>query len=372
MRDLLLGLPPKDFDLVSDAGPVEIAALFPKTLDVGKQFGIMVVVTESGPVEIARFRTDGAYTDGRHPTEVTFSNPEEDAKRRDFTINALFYDPAAGEVIDYVGGLEDINSRLIRCVGQPAARFEEDALRMMRAIRFQAQLDFTLSPGIISAIRAQSNRLSLVSRERITQEMDRIFGSGQPALGLVGLRETGLWSHVFGTIEPEEKVFARFAELGPTFEGGFHLPPPLSLFYAAASAWLAGMEADQCFVLGKETKALIRALPDELSRLSAYPKLELADRKMALGSPVFPVAWAILSTGQDEALPWLARLPIEKAEAEKSGRLDPPALLTGKDLMALGIPAGPRIKEILAAVRRAQLNEKISGREQALELVKLT
>lgn len=369
VRDLFLGVSPKDFDLVSEASPEEIASLFPKTLDVGKQFGIMVVVTDAGPVEIARFRTDGAYTDGRHPTEVSFTNPEEDAKRRDFTINALFYDPAAGEVIDYVNGLPDIEARIIRCVGDPAARFQEDALRMLRTIRFQAQLDFQLGPGIVSAIRAQSGRLSLVSRERITQEMDRIFASGQPMLGLAGLVETGLWSHVFGTIEPEASVLTRLGELGPTFTAGFHEAPPMGLFYAGIGLWVSGEDLEKLFVLPKEMKAMIRALPDEITRLTAYSKLELADRKTALASPYFKYAWTLLTAQNEAALPWLARLPIERAEAEKSGRLDPPALLRGQDLLELGIPAGPKIKELLAMVRREQLNEKIATREQAVALV---
>ncbi|MGZ3695425.1 MAG: CCA tRNA nucleotidyltransferase, partial [Bdellovibrionota bacterium] len=310
VRDLFLGNTPKDFDIVSEASPEEVAALFPKTLDVGKQFGIMVVVTDAGPVEVARFRSDGAYTDGRHPTEVIFTNPEEDAKRRDFTMNALFYDPAAGEIIDYVDGLPDIEARLIRCVGEPAARFQEDALRMLRAIRFQAQLDFALSPGIVSAIRAQSGRLSLVSKERITQEVDKIFGSSQPLLGLQGLCETGLWSQIFGTIEPEEKVLARFGELRPTYVAGFHVDPPLSLFYAAAAMWVPEVDLEKSFVLPKETKVLVRTLRDELSRLQAYPKLELADRKIALSSPNFPIAWSILTVENENAMEWLAKLPI--------------------------------------------------------------
>ncbi|MGZ3713721.1 MAG: hypothetical protein ACXVBE_18280, partial [Bdellovibrionota bacterium] len=234
---------------------------------------------------------------------------------------------------------------------------------------FQAQLDFALSPGIVSAIRAQSGRLSLVSKERITQEVDKIFGSSQPLLGLQGLCETGLWSQIFGTIEPEEKVLARFGELRPTYVAGFHVDPPLSLFYAAAAMWVPEVDLEKSFVLPKETKVLVRTLRDELSRLQAYPKLELADRKIALSSPNFPIAWSILTVENENAMEWLAKLPIEKAEAEKAGRLNPPALLNGQDLLAMGVPAGPKMKELLAKVRREQLNEKISTRDQALALL---
>jgi tRNA nucleotidyltransferase/poly(A) polymerase len=372
VRDLLLGVEPKDFDLVSDATPEEIASLFPKTLDVGKQFGIMVVITEGGPVEVARFRSDGMYADGRHPTAVAFASPEEDAKRRDFTINALFYDSAAGEIIDYVDGLPDIERKIIRCVGDPKARFEEDALRMMRAIRFQAQLDFTLSPDIVSAIRSLAGRLSLVSRERITQELDRIFLSEQPLVGLAGLVETGLWPQVFDVLEPEDQILKRFGDLGPTYMAGFQAKVPVAAFYGALSIWIHGIDLPQKLVLPKETKALFQQLPDEISRLRGYPKLELADRKLALASPNFPIAWTLLTVEYDTAQGWLARLPIERAEAEKSRRLNPPPLLGGKDLIELGIPAGPEIKKLLALVRREQLNERISTREQALAcLVKL-
>lgn len=370
VRDLLLAKQPKDFDLVSEASPEEIAALFPKTVDVGKQFGIMVVVTDAGPVELARFRTDGIYLDGRHPQGVTFATPEEDARRRDFTVNALFYDPAAGEVIDYVDGLADIDARLLRCVGEPKDRFEEDALRMLRAVRFQSQLDFALSSGIVSAIRAQANRISLVSRERISQELEKIFISEQPLVGLNGMVETGLWSRVFGVMEPEKEILERFGELRPIFIGGFHEEPSAALFYAAASVWLPNFEPEKSLVLSKETKALVRDLPDELSQLRAYPKLELADRKQTLASPNFPLAWAILTVTNETAMDWLARLPIERAEGIKSNRLNPSALLRGQDLLEIGVPAGPKVKSLLVEVRRQQLNEKIATREQALELVK--
>jgi len=153
VRDLWLGTKPKDFDLVSDASPEQIEALFPKTLDVGRSFGIMIVVCPEGPVEIARFRTDGAYTDGRHPNEVTFTNPEEDARRRDFTINALFYELGTEKVIDYVGGVDDLRAQKIRTVGEARERFAEDSLRMLRAVRFCAQLpSFTLDPAVNAAI----------------------------------------------------------------------------------------------------------------------------------------------------------------------------------------------------------------------------
>ena len=359
VRDLYLGVEPKDFDLVSDATAEEVEQLFPKTLGVGRQFGIMVVVTPEGPVEVARFRSDGAYTDGRHPTEVQFASPEEDAKRRDFTVNALFYDTEAKQLIDYVGGLADLGAKVIRCVGEPAKRFDEDALRMLRAVRFEAQLGFSLDPAIVTAIQTQATRLALVSRERVTQELDRILLSARPALGLKGLVKTGLWTEVFGA--PEAGDLARFDTLGPRFRQYFSAEPPLSLFYGALQAWVPGFSAEK-FVLGKETKAVLRQLPEEISRLGRYDQLEMADRKLALASSAFPQAATLLEVGG-------LTLVGQRDTWATAGKLDPKPLLTGKDLMAAGFAAGPKIKELLDQVRRKQLNEEIASPEEALALV---
>jgi tRNA nucleotidyltransferase/poly(A) polymerase len=365
VRDLYLGLKPKDFDLVSEASPEEIEGLFPKTIGVGRQFGIMVVVTEAGPVEVARFRTDGAYTDGRHPNEVTFTNPEEDAKRRDFTINALFYDPGTGEVIDYVGGVADLDQKRIRCVGEPAKRFEEDALRMLRAVRFEAQLaprGFELDVSVTTAIRPLASRIALVSRERITQELDKIFQSSSPSLGLNALVVTGLWPYIFGT-KAKEECIPRFDRLANYFTELTGQAPTLALFYSAAFAWL---QADN-FTAPKETKALFRRLPQLRQRLGGIENSELAGQKELLGDPHFPVLWAIAKA--ENELPYLDELAQKKAAWEKSGKLNPPALLRGEDFLALNIPAGPEIKKALELVRQAQLNEKIRTREEALALL---
>lgn len=365
VRDLYLGLKPKDFDLVSEASPEEIEALFPKTIGVGRQFGIMVVVTEAGPVEIARFRTDGAYTDGRHPNEVEFTNPEEDAKRRDFTINALFYDPAAGQVIDYVDGKADLDARLIRCVGEPARRFEEDALRMLRAVRFLSQLpDFRIHADIVAAIQHQADRLALVSRERITQEMDKIFLSPKPSVGLEAIVQTNLWEPIFGTPSVSHEILRRFDHLEAIYFRSLHEHAPLRTYYAAVSQWFPGT----AFVLSKETKTVLASLPKLRASLLNFSQLEMADQKMALDHPSFNDAWAILST-ENETPDWVLRLPAQKQSWMQRGTLNPPALLRGEDLVALGIPAGPKIREFLERVRRAQLNEKISTREEALALV---
>jgi poly(A) polymerase len=368
VRDLWLGKEPKDFDLVSEATPEEIEKLFPKTLDVGRSFGIMIVVTAEGPVEVARFRADGAYTDGRHPDEIRFSNPDEDAQRRDFTINGLFYDFAQGKVLDYVGGVEDLKAKHIRAVGEPAKRFQEDALRMLRAVRFQAQLgDFTLDPALMGAIQQQAGRLSLVSKERITQEMKRVFESRRPSLGFASLVESKLWNPVFHCPPPAQEAIPRFDELKHAFEANFG-PADSSLLLAAAAAWIPGLQPENCFILEREVKAKIASISELLKKFPRLPNLSLAEKKELAGGLGFAEAWSILALTEKSAE--LAEFLKWRAEKEKSGALRPTPLLKGADLLAIGIKPGPEVKKLLEAVRIAQWNEEISTKEEALDLVR--
>lgn len=179
VRDAWLGLLPNEFDVATSATPDQIEAVFrglaQRTIGVGKSFGVIVVLADSGPIEVATFRADGVYTDGRHPDSIVFSNLEHDAERRDFTINAMFYDPATKELIDVVDGVRDLQNRIIRAVGDPAKRFQEDALRVMRAVRFTAQLGFELDPATERAVHAAAGALVKVSRERLTAEFDKLL-----------------------------------------------------------------------------------------------------------------------------------------------------------------------------------------------------
>jgi tRNA nucleotidyltransferase/poly(A) polymerase len=371
VRDLWLGITPKDFDLASGATPEEVERLFPRTEGVGRQFGIMVVVTEGGPVELARFRADAEYKNGRHPEGVVFSSPEEDAKRRDFTINGLFYDTRKGEILDYVGGLDDLERRRIRCVGSAELRFEEDALRMLRAVRFHAQLapsGFTLDPSLLGSIRKQARRLELVSRERITQELEKIFLSQGPSVGTFDLVLCGLWEEVFGTAPPNAAVHANFDALGDYFITIAARRPELPLFLAALAQWLPGWNPEKSFVLSKESKAVLKAVPRLAGKLESYSSLPRAGKKLLLVAPFALEAIAILHVNGEESL----RDLLEEALADrerwlKAGLLDPPPLLTGADLVALGHKPGPRFKALLEEIRLAQLNEEIDTREAALK-----
>lgn len=191
VRDALLGLVPKDFDVATSARPEQVESLFAKTLDIGKKFGVILVIEKEIQVEVATFRTDGSYLDGRRPEHISYSSPEEDASRRDFTINALFFDIKTGAVLDYVGGEQDLQIKRIRCVGEPRKRFEEDKLRMLRAARFAVQLDFEIEKDTLSSIKENHKDLKAVSKERVTEEFRKIL-EANPERGLNLLGETGL------------------------------------------------------------------------------------------------------------------------------------------------------------------------------------
>ena len=202
VRDMLMGREPKDYDVATNATPDQILSLFPKALVVGKAFGVVQVVIDGDPHDVATFRRDASYEDGRHPTSVVFTHAEEDARRRDFTINGLFYDPVRERVIDHVEGQKDIVARIVRTIGHAEQRFSEDALRMMRAIRFASTLEFTIAPETLSAIRAMSPRITQVSAERIQHELTLLLTESPHAgNGVEMLQEAGLLKFILPEVE---------------------------------------------------------------------------------------------------------------------------------------------------------------------------
>ncbi len=201
VRDLLRGQSPKDIDIATDARPEEVQKLFARTYAVGAHFGVVVVLEAGMQFEVATFRSDGAYLDGRRPTEVHFATAQEDAARRDFTINGMFFDPAANDVIDFVSGRTDLDARLIRAIGDPPARFAEDRLRLLRAIRFATVLEFEIEPQTWAALAAQSATIGEISAERIREELVRIFLAPQRVRGWDLLDASGLFAVILPEIE---------------------------------------------------------------------------------------------------------------------------------------------------------------------------
>src|SRR6266404_754538 len=211
VRDMVRGLTPKEYDVVTDARPEAVQTLFPRTFAVGAHFGVIIVLEKGFQFEVATFRSDDAYIDGRHPSAVHFSSPEEDAQRRDFTINGMFYDPVIGEVIDLVGGQADIAAKLVRAIGDPAKRFAEDRLRMLRAVRFATVLDYQIDHKTWDALTGNASSINQISAERIREELVRIFSSPNRLRGWDLLDASGLMPAVLpeleamkGVLQPEQ------------------------------------------------------------------------------------------------------------------------------------------------------------------------
>ncbi len=206
VRDFLMGRPPKDYDVATDARPETVRRLFGhrRTLAVGASFGVIIVVgsKESGNIEVATFRTEGPYLDGRRPEHVEFAGPEEDARRRDFTINGMFYDPISEQVHDYVGGEADLAAGVVRAIGRPADRMTEDKLRMLRAVRFAATLDFQLDPATADAVRAMAPEIHVVSAERIAQELKRMLVDPHRRRAMELARETRVLLEILPELKP--------------------------------------------------------------------------------------------------------------------------------------------------------------------------
>lgn len=376
VRDRLMGALPKDYDVATDATPREIRRQFRdfKTLAVGAAFGTITVVGPrgAGHVEVTTFRQDAAYSDGRHPDAVTFTDARQDASRRDFTINGLFFDPIGHEVIDFVGGQEDLRRRLVRAIGDPHARFREDKLRMLRAVRFASVLQFTIEAGTLAAIREMANELAVVSPERIAAEMQRTLVDRHRAGGVRLLVESGLARVVLPEVlgrgaEHEERLAWGLAVMerldGPSF--ALALAALLGQLVDAPAArevcrrWrLANQITDRTGWLVEHRESLRGATSMRWSALQPLLVHEGAADLIALGE-----AAALAGFGRAADAEFCRRMRERPPE-----ELDPPPLVTGDDLLALGVPSGPVYRAILRRVRNAQLDGNARSKDEALAM----
>lgn len=391
VRDDLLGRTPADYDVATSARPDEVRNVFGRrrTLAVGAAFGVITVLgpRDAGQVEVATFRTDEAYTDGRHPAGVVFSTPEFDAQRRDFTINGLFLDPATGAVHDYVGGRGDLAAGIVRAIGVPSMRFGEDHLRMLRAVRFAAAFGFALDPATRAAIEDMRHLVTSVSAERIAAELRAMITRPGRRRALELLDETGLAREVLPEVAPAagtaaDSAATRWAaaaaiiealdepELGTAFAALFADAGTGPLRHAAhrlrlsnrdtkLAAWLLeGVAA-----LGMTAGDLTPQASDGCTRPWSEMQPWLAhDDAFALADLLR--ARADHGLGSREAAAWVtAQLTRPRAE------LDPPPLLTGRDLMEAGIPEGKGVGKLLAELRAKQLDGEITRREAAIAWV---
>ena len=388
VRDRLLGKVPKDYDVATDAVPARVREIFGRrrTLAVGEAFGVIVVLPDkrrfpaAQQVEVATFREDAGYADGRRPDAVTFSTPEKDAARRDFTINGLFEDPATGEVIDHVGGVADLEARVLRAIGDPASRMAEDALRMLRFVRFATALDFRPDERTGEAVKAAADRIVHVSGERVGQEMRKLLASERRAFGVGYLHAVGLDRHVapaFAALSPARRDQTRgtLKRLGQTT---FF---PLAL---AAMYWDVG-DAEEAVDRWRLSNGVARKtwwLLENRHGLTGFADLPTHRKKRLLGEPggadlvrLVRARASALKSLADAGEEVDARIKDADAAAAflrdtPPADLAPPPLLTGRDLIAAGLRPGPDFKRRLYAAYDAQLDGRVTTTEEALGLVR--
>ena len=401
VRDQLLGRTPKDYDVATNATPPQIREIFGRrrTLAIGASFGVITVIgpKAAGMIEVATFRKDAAYSDGRHPDHVTFSSAREDAARRDFTINGLFFDPLEDRVIDYVGGQEDLALRRIRAIGNPRERFAEDKLRMLRAVRFSAAFDFALEEETQTTIREMAGQISVVSPERIAMEMRRMLVDPSRVAAVRLLLETNLAAAVLPEImaknDGQYQLPFPIPGEGPGVRKCLpsHIPgegPGVRASRLEQALTVLGRLTDPSFPLA--LAALLHTLSDpdgikevcrrwRLSNNETERAVWLVDNQSAIINPQSMKSSALQPFLIVEGiLELLVLMEATSTEGKKAAaycreklklppeQLNPPPLVTGQDLLELGIPQGPKYRTILQKIRKMQLDGELLTHEAAL------
>jgi poly(A) polymerase len=385
VRDFLMGRIPQDYDVATDARPESVRELFGRrrTLAVGASFGVIVVVGSkaAGNVEVATFRTEGPYVDGRRPEHVVFSTPQEDAQRRDITINGMFYDPIAERVYDYVGGEQDLAAGIVRAIGNPADRMSEDKLRLLRTVRFTATLEFELDPATADSVRAQARDIRVVSAERITQELRKMLLDPHRRRAMELTRQLGLLVEIVPELTPvlgsgpsddANSEWTRTLRRLPLLnEPGFELATAALLLSVPDAGSAAGRICKRLRMSNEEAET-IGWLLQRIADVRAAKTKSLAELKRLL---VHPSAWDLIELARVDTLARDGDLsPVLHCEEflrqTPAARLDPPPLISGAELIAMGLRPGKLFGRILDAVRDAQLNEEISTKDEAMLLVK--
>ena len=419
VRDLLLKREPADYDVATSATPAQVMKIFPDTYAVGAQFGVVLVpvpeatqanadegtLPRSKTIEVATFRSDHGYSDGRHPDEVRFSSdPREDVARRDFTINGMMLDPVSGEVLDFVGGRNDLEAGIVRAIGDPERRFAEDKLRMLRAVRFAARFEYTIEAETLAAIQRHASEIQLVSRERVRDELTKMLIEGQARRAFLLLDESGLLKEVLPEISemkevqqppefhPEGDVFVHTLLLlenlpqpcPPTLAWGallhdvgkpatFRVAPDRIRFDGHVDVGVKIAE-EICNRLrfSKQDSAQVLALVDNHMRFGHVRRMKESTLKKFLRLPRFEEhlalhrADSLASHGNLSTYEFIG----EKLAEIPPGKIRPLALVTGDDLIAAGYAPGPKFREILESVEDAQLEGRLLSRDTALEFVR--
>jgi poly(A) polymerase len=399
-----MGKEPKDFDVATNATPAQVKAIFPRTVAVGVHFGVMLVLHGEYKIEVATFRSDDVYEDGRHPRKVTFSTLEEDVKRRDFTINGLAMDPVSNRVFDLVGGEKDIKARIVRTIGEPSARFGEDKLRMIRAVRFAANLDFQIEEQTFGQIRQLAEGVRIVSAERIRDEMSKMLVGEGRGRALRLLRETGLLRVILPEVEALSGVQQpeKFHPEGDVFEHTVltleQLRAPSVTLAFAALLHDIGKPATQTIEDRIRFNGHVESgvkIADEICRRLKFSN---TDREKITGAIERHMKFMHVKDMRLSRLKGFLAEPnieeeielhradclashgmldnwqfcLEQLRSFKEEELKPPPLVSGDDLIALGFSPGPRFKKILEAVSEKQLEGQLTDKESAVRFIKET
>ena len=408
VRDFIRGEVPGDYDIVTSALPDQVTALFERTIAVGAKFGVIVVILNGHPCEVATFRSDDVYEDGRRPSQVHFSSAREDVFRRDFTINGLLMDAVTGEIIDYVDGRADIQKKIIRTIGDPAHRFNEDYLRMLRAIRFAANLDFVLDEAAQDAITRNASKIKVISAERVQEELNKILTRGGARRGLELMADTGILRHIMPEVDrmrgvaqpprfhPEGDVWQHTvimldilsaerkpeANLALTWgallhdvgkpvtrtedESGVHFYGHVKLGEPIADALMRRL---RCSRTHRET---VLSLIHQHMAFMNVQKMRPARLKRFLRMPDFALHLQLhrLDCLASHGMLDNYQFCLDQLQNIEQEDLHPPRLLTGDDLLGMGFAPGKLIGEILRALEEEQLENRIHVREEALAFVK--
>lgn len=404
VRDHLMNRPSEDVDVATSALPEEVEKLFEKTIPVGKQFGVILVVLDNKPIEVATFRREGGYQDGRHPSHVEFTEAKEDAIRRDFTVNGLFYDPFEKKVLDFVGGVDDIKRKVIKAIGDPKKRFEEDKLRLLRAVRFASSLGFEIESETWKAVKSYASAINQVSPERIRDEVVKIFSRAGAARGFSLLSESGLMQEILPEIEamkgveqhkeyhPEGDVFvhtrllieklepsadpilalsALFHDVGkpPTFvirEG-----KPTFYEHAYVGAEMTRKIMKRLRFSNEETEAVVECVANHM-KFADVQKMRSGKLKQFVSRPTFDTEMELHRIDCQSCHGMLDNYYFlkEKLKEYAKEELKPKAFLNGHDLLAAGMKAGPEMKTLLEEAYILQLEGQFASREAALDWLK--
>jgi poly(A) polymerase len=405
VRDMVRGLTPKDFDVATDAPPEVVQRIFPHTYAVGAKFGVVVVVEDGTNFEVATFRSDDAYVDGRRPVAVHFSSFEADARRRDFTINGMFFDPEKEEVIDFVGGRADLEAALVRAIGNPAQRFSEDRLRMLRAVRFGTVLDYKIDKQTWEALVANAGAILEISAERIREELVRILLSPNRVRGWDLLDASGLMRAILpevdamkGCLQPEQfhpegDVFQHTRLMLQLLPAKVSVPLVFSvLLHDIAKPITATVDETGRIRFNEHdrigatmTEAIMERLRFSRPEIDAtvemvrqhmvfkdVPKMRVAKLKRFMARPTFDEELELHRVDCESSHRILDNYEflLRKREEFANEPIIPPPLVRGDDLIALGLKPGPKFGDILEAVETRQLEGMLKTREEALEWVK--